>query len=218
MEDAYHDNVATPALKAYKERLFGRSDFILHTADIVRRQGVFHRLTDVAFRARFYEETNALMTELEYVVVACVILKDDHFARYGMAALDPYMLSLKVLVERFVFEIQARGRGTSGHIVAEARDETLNNELRLAWVDLRTSGTEYVSAADVREHVEELYIRDKKRDIAGLQIADLIVSPIGRHVLGRRAREDWAVIERKLRKGPGGSYWGYGLVTLPKKK
>jgi hypothetical protein len=128
--------------------------------------------------------------------------------------MDPYFLSLRVLVERFAFDIEI---GT-GEIIAEGRDETLNNELRLAWIDLRTSGTEYLSAARLRERVTDLHFRDKKHDIAGLQLADLIVSPIGRFVLGKTPRQDWDVIRSKFRTGPERRLEGYGLVTLPKKK
>lgn len=37
MEQAYHEDVASVRLNAYKQELFGRTDFIIHTADIVRR-------------------------------------------------------------------------------------------------------------------------------------------------------------------------------------
>jgi hypothetical protein len=49
MDLRYHDGVATPRLEVYKRRLFGRSDFIIHTPDIVRRRGPFQKLTDKAF-------------------------------------------------------------------------------------------------------------------------------------------------------------------------
>jgi hypothetical protein len=214
----YHDRHLTSELKRYKRELFGRDDFILHTADITRVRGVFQALTNKAFRERFYKETNRLMESLDYTVVACAIKKDTHSRRYGLAAMDPYLLSLKILVERFIFQIQARGGGEKGIIIAEARDETLDNQLRLAWMDLRVGGTEYVPASEVRRRISELHIRDKSQDIAGLQIADLIVSPIGRHVLGKSAKADWEIIKQKFRRAADGRYKGFGLVVLPKKE
>lgn len=158
------------------------------------------------------------MDEIDYMVVACVIKKNEHLTRYGLAAIDPYMLSLRILVERFVMEIKNRGSGIPGQIIAESRDEALDNELRLTWMELRTSGTGYATATEVRRHISDLHIRDKKKNIAGLQIADLIVSPIGRHVLGKNPKQDWRIIENKIRKGADGRYMGYGLVILPKNK
>jgi len=207
----------SPALSEYKRELFGRDDFILHTADIVRRSGPFQKLTNIEFRNRFYIETNRLMKNLEYMIIACVIRKDAHLQRYGIAAIDPYMLALRVLVERFVFEIKSCKGEKSGFIIAESRDETLDNQLRLAWMDLRTSGTEYIAASELRRHVTDLKIMKKSENIAGLQIADLVVSPIGRHILGKKPQEDWKIIQEKLRSNYEGRYMGFGLVILPKK-
>ncbi|MBW1614661.1 MAG: DUF3800 domain-containing protein [Deltaproteobacteria bacterium] len=213
----YHKECMSPALSEYKRELFGRDDFILHTADIVRRSGPFQKLTNIEFRNRFYIETNRLMKNLEYMIIACVIRKDAHLQRYGIAAIDPYMLALRVLVERFVFEIKSCKGEKSGFIIAESRDETLDNQLRLAWMDLRTSGTEYIAASELRRHVTDLKIMKKSENIAGLQIADLVVSPIGRHILGKKPQEDWKIIQEKLRSNYEGRYMGFGLVILPKK-
>ena len=49
----YHDSQMTDQLERYKRDLFGRDDFIIHTADVTRRRGVFHSLTDKDFRTRF---------------------------------------------------------------------------------------------------------------------------------------------------------------------
>ena len=216
MELDYHEKILTPKLQKYKTELFGSDKFILHTADIVRRKGIFQKLTDKTFREKFYRKTNFLVDEIECSIIACVIKKNEHLSHYGLAALDPYMLSLRILVERFVFEIKERG-AEPGHIVAESRGETSDNELRLAWMDLRTRGTEYVSASDVRRCVSDLHIRDKKKNISGLQLADLVVSPIGRYILGKKPKQDWRILEKKFRKNSSGIYLGYGLVVLPKK-
>ena len=52
------------------------------------------------------------------------------------------------------------------------------------------------------------------RRTPGLEIADLVVSPIGRFVAGRPPREDWTMVEAKLRRRKG-DYLGAGLVILP---
>lgn len=134
--------------------------------------------------------------------------------RYGIAALDPYMLSLDVLVERFCFEI---GNATGGGvIVAEKRDATLDRQLDLAWLNLKIQGTRFVQATEIEDRVIGLSLRSKRENLAGLQLADLVVSPIGRHVIGKPEREDWRIIEKKLRCDPRGRYHGYGLVVLPR--
>lgn len=56
----YHDQYLTSKLSQYKKELFGRDDFIMHTADIARVRGVFRALTDKAVRERFYDRKMAL--------------------------------------------------------------------------------------------------------------------------------------------------------------
>jgi Protein of unknown function (DUF3800) len=209
----YADGPLTQELNIFKSALFGTANIVLHTADIARNRGGFEQLKDATFRARFYEALNAVMRRLQYSVVACVIRKDEHLSRYGVAALDPYMLSLDVLVERFCFDIGEVSGG--GVIVAEKRDPTLDRELDLAWLNLKIQGTRYLRASDIGDRIVGLNLRAKADNIAGLQLADLVVSPIGRHVLGKPDKEDWRIVEEKFRRSPSGSVEGYGLVVLP---
>ncbi|KRT36062.1 DUF3800 domain-containing protein [Acetomicrobium hydrogeniformans] len=58
---------------------------------------------------------------------------------------------------------------------------------------------------------------DKKDNEAGLQIADLVVTPIGRWAIRKKAHEDWKIIKTKFRKdSKTGQIEGYGLILLPK--
>ena len=172
-------------------------------------------MKDKEFRAKFYSRLNDLMRTLDYQVVACVIKKDLHLSRYGVAAVDPYMLSLNILVERFCFEIGSSGE--HGVIVAEKRETTLDHELDLAWLNLKIQGTEFVHAKTIEQRITSLVTRHKQDNIAGLQLADLVVSPIGRFVLGRTVKEDFKIVESKFRRDRQGRYEGAGLVVLPKK-
>ena len=213
VDKEYSDGLLTDELNAFKKSLFGRTKIVLHTADIVRNRNGFERLKDAGFRLQFFEALNNLMRRLQYTVVACAIRKNEHLARYGVAALDPYMLSLDVLVERFCFEIGDVSEG--GIIVSEKRDATLDRELDLAWLNLKIQGTRYFQAKDVERRILGLNLRAKVDNIAGLQLADLVVSPIGRHVLGKPDKEDWRIVNERFRRSPSGRVEGYGLVVLP---
>ena len=65
------------------------------------------------------------------------------------------------------------------------------------------------------ERITGLSLRAKRENIAGLQLADLVVSPVGRFVLGKPTKEDFRIIEAKFRRREG-RYEGAGLVVLPK--
>jgi hypothetical protein len=204
----------TKSVERFKTDVLGTADVTLHTADIVRTRGAFRVLRDEALRQRFYSGLNTIMRELDYKVVACAIRKGAHLAAYGPAALDPYMLSMNVLVERFCFEIADAG-DTRGQIIAEKRGSTFDAALELAWTSLGMSGTAYLPSSLIRQRVVDLHLRTKRSRIAGLELADLVVSPIGRFVAGLPPREDFAIVREKLRRRDG-EYLGPGLVILPK--
>ena len=214
VEREYAEGELSEKLFQFKRKLFGREDLILHTADITRNRCGFERLKDPIFRQEFYQQLNVLMGELQYSVVACAVHKDQHLSRYGVAALDPYLLSLNVLVERFCFDVGDVEGG--GLIVAERRDSTLDRELDLAWLNLKIQGTRFMQANQIEKRILGLNLRDKKANLAGLQLADLVVTPIGRSILGKALKEDYRIIEQKFRRSPKGKIDGYGLVVLPK--
>ncbi len=214
IDQAYAEYEMVTLINEFKVRMFGRDDIILHTADITRNRNGFEQMKDAAFRVHFYQELNTLMRQLQYSVVACAIRKQDHLTRYGVAALDPYLLSLDILVERFCLEIGKVTEG--GMIVAEKRDPTLDHELEIAWLNLKVQGTRFMQAKAIEERIAGLTLRSKVANIAGLQLADLVVTPIGRAILGKTIKEDYEIVRSKFRQGRNGVVDGYGLVVLPK--
>ena len=216
MDLEYAENTATERIREFKLEYFATENINLHTSDMARNRNGFEALKDRIFRERFYEGLNTLMNELEFEVVACVIKKLDHLRRYGMAAVDPYMLSLDILVERFCMGLEKEK--SKGIIIAEKRGSTLDRQLEIAWLNLKVQGTRFIQANKIDSAIESLNLRDKKANLAGLEIADLIISPIGRMVVGKKIKEDFRIIQKKLRKSPSGKLDGYGLVILPKEK
>ena len=214
MEVDYAKGPLTDALNDFKRRMLGRTDIVLHTADIVRNRNGFERMKDPGYRAEFLEGLNEVMRRAEYRVVACTIHKTAHLSRYGLAAVDPYMLSLDILVERFSLDVGNVTRG--GIIVAEKRGPVLDPGLELAWLNLKINGTRYVQAHDIDNRIGGLLLRAKSDNIAGLQLADLVVSPVGRKVLGKPVKEDWRIVESKFRRSRDGRVDGFGLIQLPK--
>jgi hypothetical protein len=214
VDASYAEGALQTAISEFKSELFGRTDLILHTADIVRNRNGFEALKDASFRDHFRHRLNKLIRSLEFCVVACAIRKDEHLSRYGVAALDPYLLSLDLLVERFCLDIGNTSNG--GLIVAEKRNPTLDRELDLAWLNLKIQGTRYLQAREIEDRIVGLNLRAKKENIAGLQLADLVLTPIGRHLLGKPDKEDWKIVESKFRRSRSGEVGGHGLVVLPK--
>jgi Protein of unknown function (DUF3800) len=215
VEQDYAEGEMDREIRAFKREVFGNEQINLHTADITRNRSGFERMIEAGFREKFYERLNALMRRLQYRVVACAIRKDEHLRAYGVAALDPYLLSLDVLIERFCLEIGDVAGG--GIIVAERRGTTLDHQLELAWLNLKVQGTRFMQATNIERRVLSLNLRDKSENIGGLQLADLVVTPIGRFVLGKTIKEDFEIVKSKFRRSPQGEYESYGLIVLPEK-
>jgi hypothetical protein len=174
-------------------------------------------MKEKSFCENFYKKLNELIASLEIKIVACAVKKEMHFAKYGMEAIDPYHLSLNVLVERFCFEIEGGSSDSNGLIIAEKRNSDLDRQLDLAWLNLKISGTKYKKAAEIDRAISNLNLRSKYDNLAGLEIADAVVTPIARAILKRKSRVSLEVIKDKMRKNHLGKVSGFGLVILPKK-
>ena len=203
-------------VRAFKVDVLGDDRLVLHTADIARNRKGFEGLARPDARARFHARLNELMADLPFSIVACAIRKPELLRRYGALALDPYLLSLGLVVERFCFALG--GRGETGRILVERRNERLDRELRVAWDLLRLHGTRYVRPGTIARRISSLEFRRKTDREVGLELADLVVTPLGRWVAGMPGKPDLKVVRAKLRTRPDGSWEGAGLIVLPKEK
>lgn len=210
----YLRTTVEPQMNQFKQQYFGRTDVVLHTVDMRNGGGDYAFLADPVLRTGFYSDLNALLQAWDYKVIGCVIDKLRYVARYAYPA-DPYHYSLDILVERFCWELGAQL--DAGFICAEKRGDDLDRALMEAWENLRTHGTQHCGPKRIDNRIIGLDLRDKKPNLAGLQLADLVVTPIGRGHLNLPARPfevKWSVVQSKLRR-VGGSYVGKGLVVRP---
>jgi hypothetical protein len=216
-EKDYYRDVARPMVDELKHRFLGTTDVILHSRDIRRRQGHFRFLHDSGKREAFYDAINTVMRELDFSILAVAILKHDHLASYGERAKHPYHLALEFMLERFVLEVQRGGEGSRGHIIAESRGEVEDNLLKDEFFRLKSRGSYYQSF----DEVTTLWTEDKRKNIVGLQIADLVAYPIARKILDPAAPQlSFDVIRAKVCHKPGqvDCLLGYGIKIFPEGK
>jgi len=184
-------------------------------AEYTRDGKGFENLRDKTLRGEFYVGLNKIIKDVEFSLIACIVDKKEHIKHYKNA-IDPYLLSLEVIVERFVMFLKEREK--KGAIVAESRGQQLDNQLNLAFLDLKISGTRFLRPIDIAENVTDFRIKRKDENISGLQLVDSIVTPIGRRYLNKRNFYIiYDVIKSKFRKNFCGKYRGYGLIILPRK-
>ena len=212
MDDVYAETIARNALNSVKREIFGRDDFLLHSSEISRRDGIYATLLDTPRRERFYARLNETMRQLDYQVVARFINKERQPAEQIPQRQDLYMSILSVLVSQFVDLIGPHGN--SGRIVAEQRDRALDREVMREWWAIRRRGTGRASGGAVRSRIRSLTFASKADRVTGIELADLVLSPIGRHAIGKRVYEDWEVVSSKVAHRPEPSTRDFEMRTL----
>lgn len=202
---------ATPVLQRFKFKHFGHDQVVLHEHDIRKSKGPFARFRDRTLRGPFLQDVTALVQEVPMTVVACCIRKNAFLERRGVRA-NPYHVAMEFGLERIFFDLQGRGqRGRKTHVVFETRGKREDAELELEFRRVLDQST-----CDGLADSLEIVFSDKKDNAPGLQLADLIARPIGRHVLDPQASNPpYDTIEPKLRRGRNGRVEGFGLKCYP---
>jgi hypothetical protein len=113
VDRAYERIVIAPQMRDFKIQYLGDDEIILHNVDMHRARNGFEPLSDPAFRLEFYRALNALINSWVFKIIACTIKLNEHIAQYKDHALDPYMYSLDVIVERFCKELADKTAASS---------------------------------------------------------------------------------------------------------
>ena len=207
MDEAYARTIATEATSEFKRQFFERDDVVLHTADITRNRGVFAALADLAIRDRFCAALNELLLNLEFGIVACVIDKRRFVNPPHTPTNDLYQVAFRVLIDRFCVVIGNHG---GGRIRAERRRPDLDRNLLSDWFTIQKDGTAHTSAATIGHRIASFSQHPKSEQLVGLELADLVVSPIGRHVAGYHDHADWQIVQSKFVGGED-----FALTIIP---
>jgi hypothetical protein len=214
-ETSYYHSVVRPRMDALKLYFWESTEVVLHSRDIRRHRGAFSFLGDRGRRQEFYQACNDLIERLEFTILAVVILKRSHVETYGDRARHPYNLSLEFILERYSRLVRRRGLWNRGYVLAESRGEHEDRVLKAEYERLRRAGTPYQSLSNLTG----LWMEKKEKNIAGLQIADLVAYPIAAKVLRPDVEQKaFDTLQPKISAAPRhkGSYLlGYGLKVFP---
>ncbi len=120
------------------------------------------------------------------MIVSCTILKEQlsKFCVRGEED-DVYGLSLSYLIERSIFCVDNNMHGELPEIsiVVERRGKKEDTKLLNYYNGLRNRGTKWVSPERLRARINDFGFKNKKDNVVGLQIADLIAYPVTIHLL-----------------------------------
>lgn len=200
-----------PRIQELKFRYFGHDMVVLHESDIRKARPPFNILLNADVRSRFLTDLTQIIREAPFTLVASCINKREFIHRRGPDG-NPYHVAMEFGLERVYMELQSKGqRGRLTHVVFEQRGLQEDNALELEYRRILDQ-----SRVEGLSETLEMVLANKKVNSAGLQLADMVARPIGRHLLNpEQPNQAFEVLKGKFRQGRDGNIWGRGLKVYP---
>jgi hypothetical protein len=208
-KDEYSQTVVPPFLNL-KFKFFGHDMVVLHSNEIRKEFGPFKILVNAVLRQQFVEAIEIALTQIPLTLVASVIDKKELRKRYAAPA-NPYEIALRFCLERTYSFLRDQGQGDRRTtVVVECRGRVEDDALELVFRRI-VAGDNCWGPIPL-----EIVFADKKANSTGLQIADLVSHPIGRHHLNpAQPNRAYEVIATKLCGFSRGEEKDRGLKIFP---
>jgi hypothetical protein len=235
-QKAEYARLAVPRLEQLKFRYFGHDMVVLHEHEIRKSKGEFRILLRRETREAFLHDLGALVAEVPFTIVASCIRKHEFVERRG-ASSNLYHVALEAGLEQIFGFLHERGQHQAAtHVVFERRGRREDQELEEAFQricrerSIQAPGQAPGQAAGIAPGLNpgqrpgsaglgdalRLVMASKQSNTCGLQLADLVARPIGRHILRpEQPNRALALLAPKLRRGPDGEVRGWGIISAP---
>lgn len=210
-EKATYGGSIVPAVLRFKYRYFGHDSVILHSHDIRKARSDFRILLNADVRAAFMDDLTDLVARADFTVIASCIHKARLASQYVRPD-NPYDLALGFCMERAHRHLAALGQThRTTHVVFERRGAREDRDLELTFRRIRDGANAVGPMPDL-----EIVFADKRHNSTGLQLADLVAHPIGRHFMAPdQPNRAYDALAPKFRKSPTGHIDGFGLKRFP---
>ncbi|KMJ46747.1 3-deoxy-D-manno-octulosonic acid transferase [Xenorhabdus khoisanae] len=205
-----------PKLQKLKFDYFGHDLVILHEHEIRKEKGDFTIFKNREEKNQFLDRLNSIISESNFILSSCVIEK--HKLNVNKDEIqNPYHIALRHCLETlydFVVEKGQQERET--HVIMEKRGIKEDRELELEFRRICDGENKYH-----RDLPFKIRMAAKTSNSSGLQLADLVARPIGRHVLKpEQFNRAFDILKEKFyceggRNAVGMGYKQWGLKIFP---
>lgn len=186
IESEYCKNVFNPEMDKLKRDFFltdPDEPIIFHRKEMVNKRKCFYKLQNKDFEESFNSALLSNLVNWNYRVITIVIDKMAHLKLYGKACYHPYHYCMSALLERYVLFL--RNHSSTGDVMVEARGGREDEKLKEIYTEHYNSGSKHINIEILQNHLtsSQLKVKNKKHNINGLQLADLIAHPSRREIL-----------------------------------
>lgn len=202
------------SINELKNRFWNDKEVILHSRDIRKCEKEFQILFDLEIKREFYLTINDIIKSSKYRIISSAIDKAKYIKKYGRLSNDVYELALSFIMERAIFSLDEINTVEKQLIIViEKRGKKEDRRLAEHFQRLLSRGTNYVSAQRLKDVNTKIVFRDKKENVNGLQLADLVAYPMARYVIDpKRANPAYEILMPKIYNKNGKKY---GLKVFP---
>lgn len=208
-----------PAVEKLKFNYFGHDSVVLHENEIRKQKGEFTFLSHLPTRIEFMERLSSIMEASNFILIACVVDK-NRLSRGEGAASNPYHIALGICLEALREFLAEKGQDSvQTHVVVECRGKKEDLELELEFrriCDGENTGYRHLPF--------DIVFADKKTNLTGLQLADLVARPVGlNYIRPAQANQAFELLKKKFfcdggRAGVGNGFQNVGLKIYPAQK
>lgn len=205
-----------PAIEKLKFNYFGHDSVVLHENEIRKQKGVFRFLTHLPTRNAFMADLSSVMDTSNFVLISCVV---DKVRMQGLSesATNPYHIALGLCLEALrSFVAEKKQDRVKTHVVVECRGKKEDAELELEFRRICDGDN-----PGKRTLPFDVVFADKKTNLAGLQLADLVARPVGlSYVRPEQPNQAFEMLKKKFfcaggRAHLGVNYREVGLMAFP---
>lgn len=211
----HYSTVVVPKLQKLKFEYFGHDLVVLHEHEIRKEKGDFNIFKAKSERDSFVGRLTDIIGLSNFVLASCVIKKNEIVG--AGSADNPYDIALKYCLETLYDFVEEKGQQElQTHVVVEQRGRKEDADLELEFRRICDGENKYRTAFPFK-----IRMASKAANSAGLQLADLVARPIGRHILDpAQQNRAFDVLEKKFycaggREAVASDYIGYGLKCFP---
>lgn len=196
-----------------KQSIWKSKHVIFHSRDIRKCEKEFKYLFNLQLKAEFYKYLDEIISNSNYSIIASAINKEKYIKSYGRLSDDVYEISLSFIIERAIFYLDRIKEEPVLDIIIERRGRKEDKKLEEHFQRIMARGTGYIKPERLAQYQLTIDFKDKKENINGLQLADLVAYPIARYVMdNERVNPAFEIIKDKFYAVKGKKY---GLKIFP---